>query len=684
MKKIIMLTPILMLLIACAPKSTEQKQEANTDDFKFLVDEFADIKIMRYQVPNWDDLSLQQQEYIYYLGEAAKCGRDILWDQNFKYNLLVRKTLENIITTYSGDKTTEAYQQFMTYAKRVFFSNGIHHHYAEDKILPEFSAEYLQELISNSERIGFPIPEGQSLNRFTEWVADIICNPETYKMRQSNDSSKDIITESATNFYEGVTEKEAKDFYSKMEDPKDTTPISYGLNSKLVKESGKIVERTYKLGGLYTEAIEQIIFWLEKAMAVAENDTQKNYTQLLIDYYKTGDLKTWDDFNIAWVQDTESTVDYVNGFIEVYGDPLGMKATWESVVNFKDFEATKKTTIISENAKWFEDNSPIDPKFKKKEVKGISAKGIIATTLGGDCFPTPPIGINLPNADWIRKDYGSKSVTITNLMEAYDRAAEESPKSVSGEFIYTEEEKELNKKWGAIGSVLHTDLHECLGHGSGQLLPGTSSNALLENSSSLEEARADLFALYYMPDQKLIDLGICPSLEVAKAEYNSYIRNGIQTQFARIELGKDVTQAHMQARKLIATWAYEQGKAENVIEKKIENGKTYFVVNDHAKLRQLFGRLLAEIQRIKSEGDYQAGKNLIETYSVKIDPELHKEVRERYYALNLKPYGGFLNPEIVPIEKEGKIEGFEMTYPSDFVQQHLEYGKKYGFLFVMN
>ena len=684
MKKIIMFTPIFMLLIACAPKSTEQKQEVKTDNFKFLVDEFADIKIMRYQVPNWDDLTLQQQEYIYYLGEAAKCGRDILWDQNFKYNLLVRKTLENIIATYSGDKNAETYQQFMTYAKRVFFSNGIHHHYAEDKIMPDFSVEYLKELISNSELIGFPIPEGQSLNRFAEWVGDIICNPETYKMRQSNDSSKDIITESATNFYEGVTEKEAKAFYAKMEDPNDQTPISYGLNSKLVKENGKVVEQVYKVGGLYSRAIEQIIFWLEKALIVAENDTQRDYTLLLIDYYKTGDLKTWDDFNIAWVQDTESTVDYVNGFIEVYGDPLGMKATWESVVNFKDFEATKKTNIISENAKWFEDNSPIDSKFKKKEVKGISAKGIIATTLGGDCFPTPPIGINLPNADWIRKDYGSKSVTITNLMEAYDRAAEESPKSVSGEFIYTEEEKELNKKWGAIGSVLHTDLHECLGHGSGQLLPGTSSNALLENSSSLEEARADLFALYYMADQKLIDLGICPSLEVAKAEYNSYIRNGMFTQFSRIELGKDVTQAHMQARKLIATWAYEQGQAENVIEKKIENGKTYFVVNDHTKLRQLFGRLLAEIQRIKSEGDYKAGKNLIETYAVKIDPELHKEVRERYYSLNLKPYGGFLNPEIVPVEKNGKIERFDVEYPTDFVQQHIEYGKKYGFLYVMN
>lgn len=679
-----MLTTIVGLFFACSSDKQESKTDSETESFKYLVDEFADIKVMRYQIPNWDDLTLQQKAYVYYLGEAAKCGRDILWDQNFKYNLHVRKTLENIIDTYNGDKSSEDYKSFIVYAKRVFFSNGIHHHYAEDKILPDFSAEYLKELIQNSNEAGFPVAENMPVEEFGNWIADIICNPDIYKMKQSNDDKKDIITESSTNFYEGVTEKEAKEFYTKMENPDDPTPISYGLNSKLVKKEGKIYEEVYKVGGLYSEALEQIIYWLEKANKVAENDTQRNYTNLLIDYYKNGDLKTWDDYNVAWVQDTESTVDFVNGFIEVYGDPLGMKATWEAVVNFKDFEATKISNIISENAQWFEDNSPVDTRFKKKEVKGVSAKAIIATTLGGDCFPTPPIGINLPNADWIRKDYGSKSVTITNLMEAYDKAAEESPRSLSGEFVYSEEERELNKQWGSIGSVLHTDLHECLGHGSGQLLPGTSSNALLENSSSLEEARADLFALYYIADPKMVELGISPDINVAKAEYNSYIRNGLQTQYARIELGKDVTQAHMQARKLIATWAYDHGKADNVIEKKVIDGKTYVMINDYDKLRILFGELLAEIQRIKSEGDYSAGKNLIDTYAVKIDPELHKEVRERYQSLNLKPYGGFINPEIVPVEKDGDFIDFKLEYPMDFIKQHMDYGEKYSFLNTVN
>ena len=673
-----MLTPFVVLLLACSSKKQEQSQQS--ENFKYLVDEFADIKIMRYQIPDWEKLSLQQKEYIYYLGEAAKCGRDILWDQNFKYNLTVRKTLENILSSYKGDTSTQEYQQFIVYAKRVFFSNGIHHHYAEDKIMPEFSADYFRELLKNSDEKSLPIKEGKSVEEFTNWIENIIFSKDLYKMRKSNDEMKDLLSESAINLYENVTRKEAEDFYKKMENPKDLTPISYGLNSKLVKEDGKLIENPYKSDGLYGEAIGQIIFWLEKAMNVAETDAQKKYTQILIDYYKTACLKKWDEYNVAWVQDTESMIDYVNGFIENYADPLGIKATWESVVNFKDLEATKITNIISENAQWFENNSPVEPRFKKKEVKGVSAKAIVATTLGGDCFPTPPIGINLPNADWIRKDYGSKSVTITNLMNAYDKAAEESPRSVSGEFVYSEEELELHKKYGSMASVLHTDLHECLGHGSGQLLPNVSSNALLENSSSLEEARSDLFALYYCADPKMVELGIIPSLDVAKAEYNSYIRNGIQVQFTRIELGKDVAQAHMQARKLISTWVYEQGKSENVIEKKIKDGKTYFVVNDHEKLRTLFGKLLAEIQRIKSEGDYAAGKKLIDDYAVKIDPALHKEVKERYQSLNLKPYGGFINPIIVPVEKDGKIVDYSVEYPSNFLQQHIEYGKTYGFL----
>ena len=677
MKKLVMLGSLAVLLWAC--NSGSQKPEGNTENFKYLVDEFADIKIIRYQIPDWNQLSLQQKEYIYYLGEAAKCGRDILWDQNFKYNLVVRKTLENILATYKGDKTTDEYQQFLVYAKRVFFSNGIHHHYAEDKFKPDFSETYFHELMKNSDNEAFPVKAGMTVEEFTGWIANVIFNEELYKVRKSSDKSIDFVAASSVNFYENVTKKEVEEFYGKMECPNDPTPISYGLNSKLVKRNGEIFEDVYKLDGLYGEAIKQIVFWLEKAMNVAETEAQKNYTALLIEYYKTGDLKTWDDYNIAWVQDTEPMIDYVNGFIEDYGDPMGMKATWEAVVNFKDLEATKLSAILSDNAQWFEDNSPIDQKFKKDEVKGVSIKAITATTLGGDCFPNPPIGINLPNASWIRKDYGSKSVTITNLLAAYDKSAEESPKSVSGEFIYAPEELELSKQYGAMGSVLHTDLHE-LGHGTGQLMPGVSPNALSDNSSSLEEARADLFALYYVADPKLVELGIIPSLDVAKAEYNRYIRNGIMTQFTRIELGKDVTQAHMQGRKLIATWAYELGKDDNVIEQKIKDGKTYFVVNDYDKLRAIFGKQLAEIQRIKSEGDYAAGKYLIDNYAVKIDPILHKEVRERYQALDLKPYAGFMNTNIVPVKKGGKVVDYVVEYPMDFIQQHLEYGQKYGFL----
>jgi len=677
MKKLVMLSSLAVLLWAC--NSGSQKPKGTTENFKYLVDEFADLKIIRYQIPEWDQLTLQQKEYIYYLGEAAKCGRDILWDQNFKYNLVIRKTLENILSSYEGDKTTEEYQQFLVYAKRVFFSNGIHHHYAEDKLKPDFSEGYFHELLKNSDAEAFPVKEGMSVEEFAGWAANVIFNEELYNVRKSSDKTKDIVVESAVNFYENVTKKEVEMFYSKMEDPKDPTPISYGLNSKLVKRNGKVMEDVYKLGGLYGEAIEQIIFWLEKAINVAETKAQKNYTALLIEYYKTGDLKIWDDYNIAWVQDTEPLIDYVNGFIEDYGDPMGMKATWEAVVNFKDLEATKNSSILSDNAQWFEDHSPIASKFKKDEVKGVSVKAITVTTLGGDCFPNPPIGINLPNASWIRKDYGSKSVTITNLLTAYDKAAEESPKSVSGEFVYSTEELELGKQYGAIGNVLHTDLHE-LGHGSGQLMPGVSHNALSDYSSTLEEARADLFALYYVADPKLVELGVIPTLDVAKTEYNRYIRNGIMVQFSRIELGKDVTQAHMQGRKLNAEWVYEHGKAENVIEKKTKDGKTYFVVNDYDKLRTLFGELLAEMQRIKSEGDYAAGKLLVDTYAVKIDPDLHKEVRERYQALDLKPYTGFMNTRIVPVEQDGKVVDYVVEYPMDFVQQHLEYGIEYGFL----
>ena len=665
------------LLFACSPK--EQK-ENSSDNFKYLVDEFADLKVMRYQIPEWDSLSLQQKEYIYCLGEAAKYGRDIIWDQHFKHNLTIRKTLESILNTYSGDKTATDYENFVVYAKRAFFSNGIHHHYAEDKFFPEFSEEYFATLIKNSDASQLPLKEGESVEEFINFITPVVFDKEMYKTRRNSGQGIDIVATSAVNFYEGVSQKEAENFYAKMQDPKDETPISYGLNSKLVKKDGKVCEEVYSANGLYAEAINKIIYWLEKANAVAENEAQRNYTNLLIEYYKTGDLKTWDDYNVAWVQDVESTVDYVNGFIEDYSDPLGRKATWEAVVNFRDFEASKRSNTISDNAQWFEDNSPVDPRFKKKEVKGVSAKGIIATTLAGDCFPAPPIGINLPNADWIRKNHGSKSVTITNLMEAYDKAAEESPKSMLSEFAYDQTEIDLCKKYGSHTSVVHTDLHECLGHGSGQLLPGTQPGALKEYNSTLEEARADLFGLYYCADPKMVELGIMPDAEAYKAEYISFIRNGLMGQLARVELGKTITESHMQDRKLISEWCYENGKADNVIEKKTKDGKTYFVINDFEKLRDLFGQLLSEIQRIKSEGDYEAGKNMVEKYAVQVDPELHKEVKERYASLGIKPYGGFINPEIVPVVKDGKTADYKVEYPTDFLQQHLDYGKKYSTL----
>ncbi len=645
----------------------KSKQESTS--FKYLADEFADIKVIRFQVPGWDSLTFQQKEYIYHLSEAAKCGRDILWDQNFKYNLKVRRVLEKILDDYTGEKSGDSYDQFIVYAKRVFFSNGIHHHYGEEKIIPGCSQDYFAVLMDKS---------GQA--DLKAEILPIIFDPTLYKYRKNISGEGDLIASSAVNFYENVSAKEAEDFYKKMEVPNDSTPISYGLNSKLVKNNGKIYEEVYKLGGLYSPVIEQIIFHLEKAAVAAENDTQKNYIAKLIEYYKTGSLKTWDEFNVAWVQDTKSDVDFINGFIENYNDPLGMKSTWEATVNFKDKEASKRTDIISANAQWFEDNSPTDSKFKKKEVKGVSAKVITVAALGGDCYPVSPLGINLPNADWIRKDFGSKSVTIANISDAYDKAAEESPKSLTAEFAWDENEVKLLKQYGSLTNNLHTDLHECLGHGSGQLLETTSANALKEYSSALEEARADIFALHFLADKKMVELGITPNEEAYKAEYINYIRNGMMTQLVRIELGKSVTQAHMQDRKLIAEWCYEKGKSENVIEKKVRDGKTYIVVNDFIKLRALFGDLLKELQRIKSEGDYEAGKALVNKYGITIDPVLHKEVKERYASLNLKPYGGFINPEIIPVEKNGKIVDYKIEYPADFLQQMRDYGKKYSFL----
>ena len=653
---------------SCGSTETTTDNAAENKEFKYLVDEFADLKIMRYQVPGWDELTLKQKEYVYHLAEAAKYGRDIIWAQNCRYNLQIRKTLENILENYKGDRTTEDWAKFETYAKRVFFSNGIHHHYAEDKFFPECSQDYFHDLMA---AVGIDDAELEYL----------VFDPNVFPARKATGSDVDIVAESAVNFYEGVTRAEVDAFYAAMVDPSDKTPVSYGLNSRVVKgEDGVVREEVYKVGGLYGPALEKICAELEKAADVAENQTQKDYIADLVAYYRSGDLKLWDEYNIKWVNDTLGTVDFVNGFVEDYNDPLGRKATWEGLVNFKDYEASRRTELISENAQWFEDNSPVDSRFKKAEVKGVTAKVINVATLAGDCYPAAPIGINLPNADWIRREHGSKSVTIANLTAAYSKAAQESPKNMLGEFAWSEEEIALEKKYGDVTNDLHTDLHECLGHGSGQLLPGTSPNALGEYSSALEETRADLFGLYYLADPKLVELGILPDMEAYKAQYSSYIRNGIFTQFTRIELGKKNMEAHMQNRKLIADWCYEKGKAANVIEKKVRDGKTYFVVNDHEALRGLFGDLLAEIQRIKSEGDYEAGKALVETYAVNIDPELHKEVKERYAALDLRPYGGFLNPEIVPVKKGFKVVDYKIVYNDDYVDQMLEYGRKYSTL----
>ncbi len=655
-----------LALSAC----TEKEKAESVEKFTYTVEEFADLQILRYQIPDWDSLSFENKAFLYYVSEAAKCGRDITFDQFGKYNLRIRKAIEKIIEEYKGDRESSDYKEFLVYAKRVFFSNGIYHHYGEEKFLPGCSQEYFKSLMEST---------GQGA--LCEELLPVIFDPALLPMRRCNDTKIDLVANSAVNFYEGgLTTEEVNNFYDKMEDPADPRPISYGLNSKLVKnEDGTIVEKPWRVGGIYSKSIEKIIENLLKAKEYAETEGQKNGIDLLVKYYQTGDLKVWDEYNIQWVDDGAKIVDFTNGFIEDYDDPLGRKATWEGIANFKDLGASRRTEAISAQAQWFEQNSPVDNRFKKESVKGVSAKVINVTALGGSCYPATPIGINLPNANWIRKEYGSKSVTINNITEAYDKAADESPKSVLTEFAWDENEIETCKKYGTITSNLHTDLHECLGHASGQLLPNVSGGALKEFSSALEEARADLFALYYLADNKLVEMGLVPDADAYKAEYMSYIRNGLFTQFTRIELGKKNTEAHMQNRKLVSEWVFEKGAKDNVIEKKSRDGKTYFVINDFVKLRHLFGELLAEIQRIKSEGDYKAGKKLIETYAVNIDPALHKEVLERYAALNLKPYKGFINPDIVPVVKKGKVVDYKVVYNNDYLKQMLEYGKKYSF-----
>jgi len=673
-----------LTMVACTSQKTEKEANTPQNEFSYIVDQFADLQILRYQVPGFESLSLQQKQLLFHLSEAAQMGRDILFDQNNRYNLAIRRTLEAIYLNYTGDKDNEEYKAFETYMKRVWFSNGIHHHYAEDKILPSFSPDFFESCIKGLNGSQVPLRDGQTVDQFLAEITPVIFDPKIMPKRTIQGGSEDIIMASANNYYgEGVTQHEVETFYGKMKKPGDQTPISYGLNSRLVKENNQLTEKVWKVGGLYTQAIEQIVTELQKAVPFAENNRQKEIIEKLIAYYQTGDLKTFDAYSILWVEDTDSEVDFINGFIETYGDPLGLKASWESTVNFINQEATKRTRIISENAQWFENHSPVDDRFKKKEVKGVSAKVITVTMIGGDCYPATPIGINLPNADWIRRDHGSKSVTIENITEAYDKASQGG--SLGKEFIWSDIERDLIKKYGFLTGNLHTDLHECLGHGSGQLLPGVDPDALKTYSSTLEETRADLFGLYYIADNKLVELGLVPDPEAYKAEYYNFMMNGLMTQLVRIELGKEIEEAHMRNRQLIARWVYEKGQADKVVEFRNKEGKTYVVINDYSKLRELFGSLLKEIQRIKSEGDLEAGKKLVEEYAVRVDLILHKEVLERYAKLNLAPYRGFVNPVMKEVKgSAGEVTDIALDYTEGYVDQMLRYSRDYSFLPTYN
>jgi dipeptidyl-peptidase-3 len=675
----ILLMAFLMVIIIGGCKKAEESAETAAQESQWQIDRFADLRVIRYQAPGFEDLSLDQKKLIYYLSEAALCGRDIITDQNYKHNLTIRRTLDAIVEGYKGDRTDPQWEKFMVYTKRVWFSNGIHHHYSTDKFIPEFKADYFATLAKESEGVEFPLTEGQSLDDLIAFLQPIIFDPAVDAKKVSQDATKDLVTNSAVNFYEGVTQEEVEDYYESITDKDDPTPIWYGLNSRVVKKNGKVTEEVASIDGLYGPAIEKIVYWLEKASGVAENDFQKQVIDKLIEYYRTGDLEKWDEYNILWIKDVDSRVDFINGFIEQYYDPMGIKGSWEAMVNYKDLEATKRTETIAANAQWFEDNSPVDPRFKKKEVKGVSAKVINAAILGGDCYPNTPIGINLPNATWIRETYGSKSVTLENINYAFDQASLGS--GYGEEFSFSEEELERAKKYGSLASNIHTDLHEVLGHGSGQILPDVDPAESLKNYySPLEEARADLFGLYYIMDDKMVELGLLPNLDAAKANYDAYIRNGLMTQLRRIELGKTIEQAHMRARALIAQWAYEKGKPENVVSREVKDGKTFFVINDYSRLRQLFGELLAEVQRITSEGDYEAARNLVENYGVQIDQELHKEVLERFSKLNMAAYGGFINPVYTPVTENGEIKDIRIDYPADYVKQMLRYGRDYSFL----
>lgn len=674
---------VMLIISSNTCKNDKQPGTEAADDFNYLVDQFDDMRVLKYKLPGFESLSLQQKKYIYYLSEATLAGRDILWDQNFRYNLLIRKTIEGILESYSGDKETDEYRAFLIYSKRVFFANGIHHHYSSDKLKPGFPESYFAGLIKSSRQEKLPLSEGQTSDQLISLLSPIIFDENLFARKVVQSAGADMVAESASNFYEGVTQKEVEAYYAGKVVPDSSRPVSLGLNSKIVKINGKLTEDIYKSGGKYGSAIDSIVLWLEKAISVSETETQKHDLGLLIEYYKSGDLQKWDEYNVAWAKNTDGMVDYINGFIENYEDPMGMKATWEAIVDYTDLEATKRTSIITVNAQWFEDNSPIQTKYKKEKVTGVAAKVINIAMLGGDCYPASPLGINLPNADWIRKEVGSKSVTLANITNAYDISSQGN--GFLEEFAADRAEVDRIKKYGSISDALHTDLHECVGHASGKLAEGTDPNALKNYASPLEEARADLFALYYIMDKKITELGLLPDEEAGKASYDAYLRNGLLTQIVRIKPGKEIEQAHMRCRSAISHWVYEKGKAENVVEFFKNEGKTFVKINDYKKLRTLFGELLKEIQRVKSEGDFESGKKIIETFGVKVEPQLHTEILERYAKLNLAPYTGFVNPNLIPLyDTNGEISDIRIEYINDYLSQMMYYGKNYSFLPVNN
>ncbi len=677
----VLLSAFILLAIMGFNQEEDDKDDMDKkkDTFKYSTEKFADLEILRYRIPGFNELTLKEKKLAYYLYEAALSGRDIYYDQNYKHNLEIRRTLEAVVQSFKGDRESNDFGKFLVYTKRVWFSNGIHHHYSNKKFEPGFSREYFAGLLKNSDKSLLPMRDGEKLDSFSDRISSLILDPEIAPTKVNLDSNDDLVITSGVNFYEGISQKEVEDFYNAMHDPADTKPVWHGLNSKVVKSGDKIEERAWKIGGMYSPAIEKIVYWMEKAVTVAENPRQKETLVKLVEFYKTGDLKVWDEYNIAWVKDTASRVDNVNGFIEVYDDPLGYKGYYEAIVSIKDLEATKRIQAISSQAQWFEDHSPIATKFKKKNVVGISAKVITVVTEAGGASPSTPIGINLPNSNWIRKDYGSKSVNLGNIVHSYNEASSE---EVMKEFAWSNNDVEAEKKYGALTDDLHTDMHEVIGHASGQILPGvgTPKQTLKSFASTIEEARADLVALYYLPDQKLIDIGVIPAKDVYKVEYNKYIRNGLMLQLNRLQPGENLEESHMRNRQLIAKWAYEKGTKDNVIEKKMKNGKTYFVINNYVKLRVLFGDLLAEIQKITSEGDYNSAKELVDNYGVVADQDLMKEVKSRYAKLNVAPYKGFINPVLVPVMKDGEIADVKVEYPDDFTQQMLYYAKNYSFL----